>query len=97
MHLLCATWTLQNYSPQNSLSCMFPFRVGSLPGISAGESGKGKALPFGGVGAPFLVIPSNASPGAAVKGSADKTEVDFELLTWNIVLHGPDLIKWRLW
>ena len=73
MHLFCAQLTLWNYSPQNSLSCMFPFTVESPPGNSGRESGRGKA--FGGVGAPFLVIPSNASLGAAVKGSADRLKL----------------------
>lgn len=92
MHLLCTKLT-QNYSPQNSLSCMFPFRVESLPGISGGESGKGKVLPFGGVRALFLVIPSKASLGAAVKGFAERAEVDFKLMKWNNAFHGSDLIK----
>lgn len=59
---------------------MFPFRLESLPQISGGESGRGKAQLFGGLGAPSLVFSSNASLGAAVKDSADRTEVDFELI-----------------
>lgn len=45
-----------------------------------GESGRGKAQLFGGLGAPSLVISSNVSLGAAVKDSAERTEVDFEVI-----------------
>lgn len=55
--------------PQNSLSCKFPSSGEILPGrFSLRESGKeGQQLPFGSVHVPFLALPSNAIPGAAVE------------------------------
>lgn len=71
--VMCQTDPAELTAPE-SISCKFPSRVEILlQRISTHQ------LPLGTMHVPFLSLPSNANPGAAVNRSVDRTEVPNQL------------------
>lgn len=89
---MCQTDSAELQSPEFPLLYV-SIQGGESPKDLWGRIREGKGAAVWWCGCTFSCYPSNASLGAAVKGFAEKPEVDFELMKWNNAFHGPDLIK----